>query len=429
MATLNEIVYNIKNLAYGGNSPKEVNISTEQIKHWVHYHRAKLIADNIDKGILSNHVIWQELKLDVHNYNNAAVRMLDLLWDIYWNDISLGIPTVDFLAIQNSLSGSTPYDKDFIQSLPVDQNGDFNGYWIPGPNTMSGKDMHDGLMGKENRNQYGLTTPSSQLRGDFRNIGSSEFIIPEILMLKNHGSIKDVSLRRMVHAKDVQGEGEMEYKQDHQGGPQHDFIHLPMKTIDEASYSDFNRFSSSNKPHAVLKRTNRTQRASLDTTNTPVGYSLVESYRQLYEQADIHAGTLILGLEGLQISPNYFLDDTTSTEKIRWAYDGYLRAIFSNPTEIVSTRKYDHFIGSGGAFSTSTMNIIDEVTQGEYKARDFVGWDDDKSPYPIPAEYIKDLIDRVIASEVSISTKVMADEVRDNVDTTKVMQYGSKVQG
>lgn len=59
MITLNEIAYNIKNLAYGGKNSLENNISTSQIKHWVHYHRAKLIVDNINNGILNFTSLYQ----------------------------------------------------------------------------------------------------------------------------------------------------------------------------------------------------------------------------------------------------------------------------------------------------------------------------------------------------------------------------------
>ena len=427
MATLNEIAYNIKNLAYGGNAPKEVNISIKQIKHWIHYHRAKLIADNIDKGIMSNHVLWQELKLDIHNYNNASVRLYDRLWDIYWSEQNQGSSvTVPTFAHLTAASGQTPYDQDFLRELPKTLAGDFSGYWIPGPNTMSGISDSDRLMGKENRNQYGLTTPSSQLRGDFRNVGSSEFIIPELLMLKNHGSIKDVSLRRMVYHSDDLNYGEMEPEMDNQNGPQHDFIHLPMKTIDESSYSDFNRFSSSNKPHAILKRTNTTQRASIDVVATPTGYTTTDAYLDGFNDGDgyidasIIAGTLVLGLNGLQVSPSYFLDnDTLGRNKIRWAYDGNLRAILSNPTEITSFRKFDSSLSSSPVLANNPSHFN----------RHAASWDDDRSPYPIPTEYIKDLIDRVITTEISVSTKTIADEIRDNVDTTKIMQYGAKVQG
>ena len=60
MITLNEIAYNIKNLAYGGKNSTENNISTDQIKHWIHYHRAKLIVDNINNGILNFTSLYQQ---------------------------------------------------------------------------------------------------------------------------------------------------------------------------------------------------------------------------------------------------------------------------------------------------------------------------------------------------------------------------------
>ena len=47
MATLNEIAYNIKELLSGGDENIESSISTRQIKHWIHYHRVKIIEDKI----------------------------------------------------------------------------------------------------------------------------------------------------------------------------------------------------------------------------------------------------------------------------------------------------------------------------------------------------------------------------------------------
>ena len=47
MATLNDIAYNIKELMSGGDTNIENSISTRQIKHWIHYHRAKIIEDKL----------------------------------------------------------------------------------------------------------------------------------------------------------------------------------------------------------------------------------------------------------------------------------------------------------------------------------------------------------------------------------------------
>jgi len=50
MATLNELAYNIKNIAYGGNTNTEQNVSTQQIKFWIHYYRAQIIGELIADG-------------------------------------------------------------------------------------------------------------------------------------------------------------------------------------------------------------------------------------------------------------------------------------------------------------------------------------------------------------------------------------------
>ena len=50
MASLNEIAYNIKNLAYNGDTNEEENIGIRQIKFWIHYHRAKIIKELEKEG-------------------------------------------------------------------------------------------------------------------------------------------------------------------------------------------------------------------------------------------------------------------------------------------------------------------------------------------------------------------------------------------
>ena len=64
MITLNEIAYNIQNMMYPKSliDPiREGQISIKQIKHWIHYHRAKLIEENISKGILNFSNIYQRI--------------------------------------------------------------------------------------------------------------------------------------------------------------------------------------------------------------------------------------------------------------------------------------------------------------------------------------------------------------------------------
>lgn len=48
--TLNEIVYNIKNLAEGGYSTDDNKLSTRQIKAWVNYHRLNILESYTNNG-------------------------------------------------------------------------------------------------------------------------------------------------------------------------------------------------------------------------------------------------------------------------------------------------------------------------------------------------------------------------------------------
>ena len=59
--TLNEIAYNIHNIMYPNTLTLEGELPLSQIKHWIHYHRAKLIEENISKGILAHDNLYQNL--------------------------------------------------------------------------------------------------------------------------------------------------------------------------------------------------------------------------------------------------------------------------------------------------------------------------------------------------------------------------------
>lgn len=51
MATLNEIAYNIQNLAHAGSSTTgEESLGIRQIKYWVHYHRAQILREMAKGG-------------------------------------------------------------------------------------------------------------------------------------------------------------------------------------------------------------------------------------------------------------------------------------------------------------------------------------------------------------------------------------------
>ena len=50
MATLNEIAYNIKNIATNGRASDDFDISLSQIKLWVIYHRNKILLEITNNG-------------------------------------------------------------------------------------------------------------------------------------------------------------------------------------------------------------------------------------------------------------------------------------------------------------------------------------------------------------------------------------------
>ena len=59
---------------------REGQIALRQIKFWIHYHRAKLIQENVSKGILNSTNLYQRIEsssyraLDVSNYSSTEIN-------------------------------------------------------------------------------------------------------------------------------------------------------------------------------------------------------------------------------------------------------------------------------------------------------------------------------------------------------------------
>ena len=194
-------------------------------------------------------------------------------------------------------------------------------------------------------------------------------------MLKNYASIKDILLLRATHHPS----DTMDYTTaDLEGGYMHAPITVAIKTTDESKNSHFNRFTDNNKPYAILKR------------------SLSFSHQ--------NPGEMIIGLFGLQVSPNYHGNSSTpGVQKVFWKYNSTMKAIFSDPTKITQPRV-------GLVFNSDP-------------------YDDSSYPYPIPMEYVKELIERVLQVEMQTVLKTLPDSVDDNTDTTKKMtSRGPQVQ-
>lgn len=70
MASLNELAYNIKNMAYGGSSTTgEESVGIRQIKFWIHYYRAQMIKEQANEGTGINQMFFQAIPF--RNQNDA----------------------------------------------------------------------------------------------------------------------------------------------------------------------------------------------------------------------------------------------------------------------------------------------------------------------------------------------------------------------
>jgi hypothetical protein len=373
MITLNEIAYNIKNLAYGGKYSSESSISIKQIKHWIHYHRAKIIVDNIDKGITNDNNIYQRASL---TWYNSTLRMFSRY---------------------GGFQGTYGY-----YNQPYFPNGGHTYEWVPYSSLTYEHEPYNSQYGQgrldmHGRNYYGIETRKSEMKGDFRNYGWMSFYIPETIQLKDDRGIKKVAISRTVFA------------------PKHDVTTITTETVDgvetststtitvepdisnytdsielyrkdSGSFDQFNKFTNNNTPNYEQYRT------LLDST-------LTESYQ---------FGGNMLKLNNLQVSPLYLRDKIPESggDNILFKYRGEASLILENPTH------------------------IDNVNGVRYETNE-QRFDDGKVAYPIPMEYVSDLIQRVLQIEIQTELKTTSENVNDGLDDNvklKTVSGGPQVQ-
>jgi len=363
MITLNEIAYNIKNIAYGGSTSTENSISLRQIKHWIHYHRAKLIADNIDKGITNNQALYQSMQLTARNSTSSTIKNFYDKWDAKDIDASLSAP--------NLLDGNG-LPIPFLADMPKNTAGDrLNGEWLVHSSVSTGE---NGWTDSQQRSFYGEEISSSQLRGDFRNFGSHNFWTPRPLQLKDNQGIIDVSVERYVHFPDDPGTPD-----DMEQAGSYAKKRIKLYRKEYGNFDEFNKFTDNNKPYYV-QETARIDRESNGHGN-------------------------YIGLRQLQASPNYHGGlSAPVAKKVFWKYRGGATMILENPKEI------DMMYGLW--YETETK------------------WDDNTTPYPIPMEWVSDLVQRVIQVEMQAELKTNPDIITDGLDDNlKRQSGGTQVQG
>jgi len=255
--------------------------------------------------------------------------------------------------------------------MPKNSTGDrLNGEWLLNSSLTQGE---NGWVDSQQRSAYGEEISSSQVRGDFRNFGTHTFWTPRPLQLKNDAGIVDVSVSRYVHFPDDPGTPDAN---EQLGSYAKKGIKLHRKEYGD--FDEFNKFTDNNKPYYIQET------AKIDRDNNANG-----NY---------------ISLRQLQVSPNYHGGlSTPVAKKVFWKYRGGATMILENPTEI------DMMYGFW--YETETK------------------WDDATIPYPIPMEYVSDLIQRVIQVEMQTELKTIPDVVTDGLDDNiKQKVRGPQVQ-
>jgi len=359
MITLDQIAYNIKNLAYGGTTSTENQIGIVQIKHWVHYHRAKLIVDYAEKGILEDVTLYQPMQITLRNSTSNFITDYYKEWDEYERNSDLGQPT---------LSGNTE------GNLPHMSNGKLTGEFLALTTLSTG--IENGYTNNSSRDWYGRKKIGGQDRGDFRNIGKHNFFIPTPITLKNNAGIKTISLGRRPHSPDDITTVDVN---EQTGGYQKSEIQL--EEVKDTSWNTQNKFTNPyNKPHYSIHRAG--------------------NYR-----SDGGGGHMFLQIGGIQTSPNNFNNEISPTNrKVLWKYRAYANMILENPTD------------------------IDMMWPLWYNVKKY--WDDATTPYPLPMQYIPELIQRILQVELQITLKTIPDLITDGIDDTtkRKLTSGAQVQ-
>ena len=217
MATLNEIAYNIKNLAYGGKSNTEANVTTKQIKTWIAYHRANMIREIAMKSEDIPGAFYQEFPL--RGWMDAQCGLLEG----GFGDVATNI------VAQNSIQEDW---SDYVQastSTFTNSAGDIDSYEsiIFSQRSISEANIPFGMRAVvENEDYYGRDFYDQHTYEEKADYGHVTFYIPQVLDLEDN----IVNLRvKKSHGAFVQN---------------HDTIDIPVISEQRWKNKKFNRFSN-----------------------------------------------------------------------------------------------------------------------------------------------------------------------------------------
>ncbi len=385
MITLNELAYNIKNIAYGGHATDESGISTKQIKFWIHYHRARLIAENLERGILDRPEIYQKISLNTYNCNASYLRDYIKNYKLYLKE-----------------QHAQPAVTGYLEYWPKDSNDQLLIEFIPHSSLVFGSGSQPWANAGVS-DQFGQDLYSSeQERGDFRNQGVQGFVVPTPILFENTKGLSRVFLSRKVYTNDVVATN-TENEQEYGWGQRAEMIRF--KSHDDQKYCIHNKFDNHiNQPYYHFSQLNPN---SDNPSNRTIGGS---------------NGETVLTIKNLQVSPNYHGNlDAPNEERVFYMYKASYHGIFEDPTNAAGPRY--------SGYNSASFNIYDHDNYGADSTREPRGWRDHQTNYPIPMDMVGDLIQRVIQSEIQPSLKTMPEIVPDKIDdTTKMKISGAQVQ-
>ena len=336
MITLDQLADNILGMMYPNTLTLEGSIPMRQVKMWIHYHRAKLIADNINKGNLNHNGIYQNILLNTRPLDDSDVEAYVKSWDNYEDGITASPPSFPTTGYLSNLAvwGDNKLVGDFNAFSSISLGGVASSYLST-----------DRVIDFKRQSQYGdiVAESPSGVRGDWRNIGYDNFKIPKLISLDKNIAVEQVSLaRKIIHKEEISGNYNSQFMP----------VSLYHKSSTERKFGNYNKFTRNDKPYYTI-------------------WSDGDKYNK---------DNSMIKLGGLLVSPQYHGGVASWNDlETYFGYAGSTNALLSNPTDIQNYERLSD-------------------------------WSDKESAYPIPMEYVSDLVQRVVQQEFSTSLKTMASE-------------------
>lgn len=373
--TLDELAYNIKNLMYSGKSNESSNISIKQIKYWIDYYRNVIIQENIDKGILNDNRLYQNIALKASE-SPLIQKMTDNWTDYATGNFSAGEQSWFEKFPKTKWSSTHPRAGNYIDT--------YGNSFIP----LGYHVRHEEWLSSKHLDMYGRDTRRKGI-GEGRNkahwsmFGWFNWLVPDIFHDGKQHAVDYFQLSREVST-------DIDYEAG--GAPTRGTrtvgIDVPITNRNKEKISKYNRFTNTEQPRFYIDTYDSNQAAPR------------ENYSELV-------------IKNLLLAPNPGGPANPGAD--RWfIYYATLKAVFTNPRKLRFKRSARE--STGGSAPVATKQWWTSY------------FDDDNTPYPLPAKYIKPLVERILAAEANVISAGPVDLLSDDIDTTK-LQAGMPQSG